>query len=821
MSQTPDKRNERYYRIILSTIGLAIITLSVWQVLTRPFRPEAITLAVLSLILGRVTFTKVAGSSTTITISEAFIYLSFLLNGTEEAILVAAVLTLSEALQYAKGKWLVIAWNIAATCTSVFLSACIVTAIFGSLQTLQFNRQTFFLYLLALLCFALAQGIINIAFLLTSLALRPGQMLWLMWIRQYAWSLVTSLAGILIAAIVNALVFYYSFWMIFLILPLLAAAHAMAHPYVKNIQDARQHADEINAMHERTLEAFALAIDAKKQSTSGRVERVQLYAQGLARLLELPEVQLKALQAAALLHDIGNVAVPDYILNKPGKLSVAEREKMQLHTVVGAQILDQIEFPYPLAPIVRHHHERWDGAGYPDGLTGEEIPLTARIMTLADSFEAMREDRQYRKSLTREQAIERLRQERGRIFDPYLVELFLAHLPKFEERLAAQAQERQHAQSTEALLIVSDASLISDTSEEKNNPLAFIQTIQASRQMSQGNYALFEIAEKLAGVLDRQQAMTVFTGLLDNVIQFNAENDTCALYWLDEERRVATIEFAAGMQAEKFVGLHLQPGTGVTGWTLANQSHFANTDPALDIYALELSRKEGAGLSGYQTIAVFPVVKNEELLGALTIYSRTLKSFAPDEIHRLQRATDLLSEVLSSAWKHHTAQQQALTDIVTGLPNARYLHTQFDTMQTRSTEYPLALLMADLSGFRQATEKAEGKRTDQVVREIAALIKSQLRKSDTLVHFLGDQFVILLQDVSPETASQINARIQSAVIEARSFLLSVDDVIFGISIGQARFGEDGETLERLLDVSQMRLQADRNARHTFTDFLAA
>ncbi len=735
--------------------------------------------------------------------------------------LVTAVGIFSEAIQYARGKWLVIAWNISATSTSVFLAAVIVNAVFGSLPVLQFNRKTFFLYLLALLCFALAQGVINIAFMLASLALRPGKMLWLTWIKEYAWAFVTSLSGILIAAIVNAFVYYYGFWAIFSILPLLAVAHAIASPYIQNIQHARRHAEEINAMHERTLEAFALAIDAKKQSGSGRVARVQLYAQELARLLELPEPQLKALQAGALLHDIGNVAVPDYILNKPGKLSVAEREKMQLHTVVGAQILEQIEFPYPLAPIVRHHHERWDGAGYPDGLTGEEIPLTARIMTLADSFEAMREDRQYRKSLTREQSIERLRQEQGGIFDPYLVELFIAHLPQFEARLAAQAQERQSAQSTAASLIISDANLTSETAEEKSNPLAFIQTIQASRQMSQGNYALFEIAEKLAGVLDIQQALAVFTGLLDSVIQFNPENDTCVLYWLDEEQRVAEIKFAAGRQAEKFVGLHIQPGAGVTGWTLANQSHFANADPAVDIYALELSRKDGVGLTGYQTVAVFPVVKNDELLGALTIYSQTLKSFAPDELHRLQRATALLSEVLSSAWKHHLVQQQALTDAVTGLPNARYLHAQFESVQAHSTVFPLALLMADLSGFRQATEKAEGKRTDQTMRDIAALLKAQLRKGDTLVHFLGDQFVILLPDVSPATVNEVSARLQSALIEARSFLLSVDDAVFGISLGQARFGEDGESLERLLDVCQMRLQADRVARHTFTDFLAA
>jgi len=821
MSQTQDRRYERYYRITLSTVGLVIITLAGWNVLTHPFRPEALTLALLSLILARATFTKVAGSSTTITISEAFIYLSFLLNGTWESVLVAAILTFSEAIQYAKGKWLVISWNVSAISTSVFLAAGLVNIAFGTLQSLQFNRKTFLFYLLALISFALIQGIINIAFLLISLALRPGQRLWLSWITEYSWSLVTSLAGILIAGIVNALVFYYGFWMLFLILPLLAAAHAITHPYVKNIQDARRHADEINAVHERTLEAFALAIDAKKQSSSGRVERVQVYAQGLAQLLELPESEIKALQAGALLHDIGNVAVPDYILNKPGKLSVAEREKMQLHTVVGSQILDQIEFPYPLVPIVRHHHERWDGTGYPDKLKGEEIPLTARILTLADSFEAMREDRQYRKSLTREQALERVRQEQGGLFDPYLVELFIANLAEFEARLAGQAQDRQTVQASNEAAHATDAVASSEVGDDKLQPPSFLQTIHQSRQMSQSNYALFEIAEKLAGVLDLQQAMTIFADLLDNVIQFNAENDTCVLYWLDGNKGVAGVEFAAGVQSEKFIGLEIKPGEGVTGWTLANQSHFANTDPALDLYALEISRKGGAGLSAYQTVAVFPIVKDAELFGALTIYSRTLKSFAADEIHRLQRATELLSEVLSSAWKYRLTQQQALTDAVTGLPNARYLQTNFDSLRKRSTVHPLVLMMVDLSGFRQVTEKAENKRTDQTLREISSLIKSQLRKHDSLIHFLGDQFVVLLQDVSSDTATQISARVQSAIIEGRSFLLSVDDAVVGISIGQSRYGEDGETLDRLLDVCQLRLQADRIARHSFTDFLAA
>ncbi|HEX4946271.1 MAG TPA: HD domain-containing phosphohydrolase, partial [Blastocatellia bacterium] len=805
----------------LSAIGLGVIGWSGWQVSSHSFHAEAITLAILSLILGRVTSTNVTGSSTMITISEAFIYLAYLLNGVENAVLVAAILTLSEAFGYARGRPLVIAWNVAATSCSVYLAGLIVAGTFGVPQFQHVRPTTFFLYVLALLSFALLQGIINIAFLLVSLALRPGKMLWLQWIKEYSWALVMSVAGILIATIVNALVYYYGFWALFSILPLLAGAHAISYPYIKNIRDANHHAEEIHAMHERTLEAFAQAIDAKKQSSAGRVARVQIYAVELGRLLNLPEPEIKALQAGALLHDIGNVAVPDYILNKPGKLSVAEREKMQLHTVVGAQILEQIQFPYPLAPIVRHHHERWDGTGYPDALAGEEIPLTARIMTLADSFEAMREDRQYRKSLTREQSLERLLQQRGKVFDPHLVDLFIAHLPHFEERVAALVQERQELPSAEETASPAIANATTEGAEEKNAQLAFLQTIHESRQHSQGNYALFEIAAQLAGVLDRQQAMTIFTSLLDSVIPFSLEHDTCVLYWLDEDHRMAPVEFAVGLQAERFLGLHIKPGEGVTGWTLANQSHFVNADPALDMFALELSRKEGAGLTDYQTVAVFPVAKNSEMLGALAVYSRTLKSFAPDHLQRLQRAVELLSNVLSSAWKYLSAQQQAFSDAVTGLPNARYLQLHFESARQRSDAHPLALLLVDLSLFRQMMEKAENKRTDQALRLIATLLKSQLRKDDLLIHYMGDQFIVLLRNVTSEIAAQISARVQSAIIEGRSFLLSIDDAVVGLSLSQVRCGEDGETLEQLLSAAQIRLQADKAARQSYEQSIAA
>src|SRR3984893_12037025 len=189
--------------------------------------------------------------------------------------------------------------------------------------------------------------------------------------------------------------------------------------------------------HRETIEALAVAINAKDEVTHDHVLRVQIYAAGVARILGCNEAEIEALKAGALLHDIGKIAVPDYILNKPGKLTAAEFEKMKMHTIVGAQILGRVDFHYPVVPIVRHHHERWDGCGYPDGLQGEGIPLTARILTVVDCFDALREDRQYRRGLTREEAVGFLLKNSGSQYDPRVVGIFITHLAEFEAEIAA------------------------------------------------------------------------------------------------------------------------------------------------------------------------------------------------------------------------------------------------------------------------------------------------------------------------------------------------------------------------------------------------
>src|SRR6476469_2961937 len=209
------------------------------------------------------------------------------------------------------------------------------------------------------------------------------------------------------------------------------------------LQSKTNEIEALSELHLATAEALATAIDAKDQTTHCHVRRVQIYAAGMGEVFGLSPNEIAALKAGALLHDIGKLAVPPHILNKPGPLTPAEFEKMKIHTVVGAQILARVNFPYPVIPIVRHHHEQWDGRGYPDKLRGEQIPITARIISVVDCFDSVREDRPFRRGMTLGEATALLLRGAGIHFDPVVVDQFIKLLPGFEAQIARRGLEHQ------------------------------------------------------------------------------------------------------------------------------------------------------------------------------------------------------------------------------------------------------------------------------------------------------------------------------------------------------------------------------------------
>src|SRR5208283_5016600 len=173
------------------------------------------------------------------------------------------------------------------------------------------------------------------------------------------------------------------------------------------------------------------------------------YAIEIAKELNLNADEIDALRAAAILHDIGKLAVPEHIISKPGKLTAEEFEKMKIHPVVGAKILERVKFPYPVASIVRSHHEKWDGSGYPNGLVGEAIPIGARILSTVDCLDALASDRQYRKALPLDEAMAKVASEAGAAFDPRVVAILERRYVEWEKLARLQPAQAPPKLSTD------------------------------------------------------------------------------------------------------------------------------------------------------------------------------------------------------------------------------------------------------------------------------------------------------------------------------------------------------------------------------------
>ena len=312
---------------------------------------------------------------------------------------------------------------------------------------------------------------------------------------------------------------------------IVAAIYLIYRTSLERVHSKTREAEDIGRLHLATAEALATAIDAQDQTSHCHVRRVQILAAGMAELLKLSKPDVDALRAGALLHDVGKLAVPAHILNKPGRLSSAEFEKMKIHTTVGAQLLSRVDFPYPVIPIVRHHHEQWNGQGYPDGLRGEQIPMTARIISVVDCFDSVREDRPFRRGMTRDEAIALLLRGSGTHFDPHVVELFIREFGEIrrpDSRLLDCRVPEPESLPSESYAL---ADIDLEQTRERGCYMAYDQIKNAHREV----YALYEIARTFGSSLDVRETLEVLVDKVGHVVSF----DTCVVYLYDETRGYA------------------------------------------------------------------------------------------------------------------------------------------------------------------------------------------------------------------------------------------------------------------------------------------
>src|SRR2546425_1342119 len=396
--------------------------------------------------------------------------------------------------------------------------------------------------------------------------------------------------------------------------------------------------EEIADLHMNTIESLAIAIDAKDQTTHGHVRRTQIYASEMGRLLKVGEQELRALFAGALLHDIGKLAVPEYILNKPGKLTEAEFAKMKIHPTVGGDILKRVNFPYPVEDIVRYHHEKWDGSGYPKGLKAEQIPLCARIISVVDFYDATRCDRPYRKGMRREDSLALLQKMAGSAFDPKIVELFTEYVAEFDNLIGHQDIEEQVTSENIDLVTKArpDAGLASDILGAPDNSSGFRSITEAQREV----FALHEIAQTIGSSLNLQDTVTLISNKLRAIVPF----DTCVIFIVDDRSGKAIAMHVVGDHSDLFKLRRINIGDGISGWVIANSRSMCNSSPELDLVGMpdEIARSN-------RGVLVSPLIKEDGAFGAIALYSKGRTSYTTEHVRLLDSVAQHAASPLNNA----------------------------------------------------------------------------------------------------------------------------------------------------------------------------
>ena len=538
------------------------------------------------------------------------------------------------------------------------------------------------------------------------------------------------------------------------------------------LQDERRASRALTEMHLGTIEALAVAIDAKDQTAPDHIRRVQIYAAGLARAAGLTDTEVQAIRTAALLHDIGKLAIPEHILVKPGPLTAEEFQKVRIHPELGAEILRTVRFPYPVTPLIRSHHERWDGRGYPAGLKDDRIPLGGRILSIVDFFDALTSDRPYHKAIDHTAAVAQLQDEAGKAFDPRLVETFVRMLPE-----------------------------LVDAADSPSRPSVFDNIAVAHREI----YALYQIAQAMGTTLTIADTMTVVSSRLSNLIPFSA----CALFLHSEDGEELRCRFATGTAAEMLEQLTVRYGQGISGWVARNRRPLINAKPGGDLQAGGVDAS-----TPLESALACPLIVGERLIGVLTLYHAQPGFYTEDHSRLLDRVCEQAAAVIRNATVFERTQEDSLTDPLTGLPNTRSLfhHLARELARAERLKGEVALLVMDLDAFKEINDSYGHGVGDGALREVGRVLRGTIRPYDMCVRYAGDEFVVVLSGCGRDEAEAKRLELQAAVGRIALTVEPDRQVPLSISAGAAVFPHDGDNSEALLAQADLRMYQDKSGR---------
>jgi diguanylate cyclase (GGDEF)-like protein/putative nucleotidyltransferase with HDIG domain len=649
------------------------------------------------------------------------------------------------------------------------------------------------------------------------IALTEGKSSRKVWSECYFWSFPYYLVGAAAVGLVGIVNRSAGWEISLLVLPLIYWVYRSYRLYLgrleaekERVEVEKRHVEQIASLNMRTIEALALAIEAKDHTTHTHLQRVRTYAVAVAAELNLPADEIEALRAAALLHDIGKLAVPEQIINKPGKLTAEEFEKMKVHPLVGAEILERVAFPYPVAPIVRSHHERWDGTGYPEGLSGEQIPMGARILAAVDCLDALASHRQYRPALPLIEAMAKVKEMAGKWFDPQVVEILQSRyveLERMAQMSVAQMEEDTVATHRLSKTVRVERGLAPATGFERTEPTLglidssdFLTSIASARQEAQ---TMFELSQDLGVSLSLSETLSVLSMRLRRMIPY----DSIAVFvnrngWL-------LPELVSGENFRMLSSLKIKVGEGLCGWVAANCKPIVNGNPQVEAgYVVDPGKH-----TTLQSALVVPLEGLNGVVGVLAMYQSNRDSFTADHLRILLAVASKVALSVENALKYQQAETSATTDYLTGLPNARslFMHLAKEVARCRRMKTALAVLVCDIDGFKQINDSFGHLEGDRLLREFTAQLKNVCRGYDYVARMGGDEFVITAPGLTAEAATEKAERLNQAAIAAGRQVCGRD--LITLSVGTAFCPEDGFDVERLLAEADRRMYSMKRIHH--------
>ena len=716
---------------------------------------------------------KVPALSASLSISETFLFILVIYFGPAPAVAIVAIDGLMVSLFRGHKAIKHVAFNAAEPALSTWVAAHAYYLISGAQPLAEAPAS-----LTAIGLAALAMGAVYFLFnsVLNALAMATdtGTSPITIWRKYFVWvslnyfggaSLAVLLAvnttkdGVLVSVLASA--------------PLVLVSYFTFKSSMGRLEDENRHLGEVSRLYLQVVESLAGAVDAKDQVTHGHIRRVQTYALRLARQLGVTDQrELRAVEAAALLHDIGKLAIPEHILNKPGKLTPDEYERMKLHAPLGSDMLSAVDFPYPVVPIVRHHHENWDGSGYPDGLSQEDIPIGARVLSVVDCYDALRSHRPYRRALSPAAALAIIEEQRGSMYDPTVVDMFRV----VQSEIEAESVD-------EPLPEVLDRFAQAARDTRRPEPAAAVGSLEMRVYATE---MLLRLYDQLSTLGD-DAGIAQICEMVSRCLLRLAPAGLVVFYRRVEATDEMAAVFASGFGEALVHDVRMPVGHGVSGWVAANGRSVINADSALD-----LGDRLDSLDPKFRSVLSIPLIIAEDAVGVVTLYSSQANAFREEQ----RQAIELISSPVAEAFSHAIRADAVLHDDLgadlTSTPNGRVL----DALVAREggllggSSRTLGVLCVRVAG------------SPDIMGHASAAVSQATRVADLIFKPAEDSLVVLMPDCDPSAGRLIMDRIVAAVPDT---IVPPPALESPIRLAFACSPFDGDSVRDLLRTAQGRL----------------